>query len=52
MIDRIPFLITVDVEGSVESDSCHTVDLLDQVLSDLALPATLSLTPNVAHLDD
>lgn len=47
MTGQIPFLITVDVEGNVESGSCHTVDLLDQVLSDLALPMTLFVTPEV-----
>jgi len=49
MTGQIPFLITVDVEGDVgsESESCHTVDLLDQVLSDLALPTTLFVTPDV-----
>lgn len=47
MTDRTPFLITVDVEGAVESRSYHTVDLLAETLSDLALPATLFVTPDV-----
>lgn len=47
MIDRTPFIITVDVEGAVESKSYHSVELLAQTLSDLALPATLFVTPDV-----
>ncbi|AJF24766.1 hypothetical protein SG26_03080 [Haloarcula sp. CBA1115] len=47
MTDRTPFLITVDVEGAVESGSYHNVGLLAQTLSNLALPATLFVTPDV-----
>lgn len=47
MTDRTPFLITVDVEGDVESRSYHTVDLLAETLSDLTVPATLFVTPDV-----
>jgi len=47
MTDRIPFLITVDVEGAIDSGSYYTVNLLAETLSDLALPATLFITPDV-----
>lgn len=47
MNGRTPLLITVDVEGAVDSGSYHTVDLLAETLSDLALPTTLFVTPEV-----
>lgn len=47
MTEQTPFLITVDVEGVVDSDSYRSVDILDRMLSDLWLPATLFVTPDV-----
>lgn len=47
MNTNIPFLITVDVEGVHETDSYNCVDFLDELLSNLQLPATLFVTPAV-----
>ncbi|QLK26818.1 polysaccharide deacetylase family protein [Natrinema zhouii] len=47
MTNRTPLLVTIDVEGVVETGSCHSVDILDEVLADLSLPATMFVTPKV-----
>jgi peptidoglycan/xylan/chitin deacetylase (PgdA/CDA1 family) len=49
MTEQIPFLITVDVEGAVDAGSYHTVDLLAEMLSNLAFPVTLFVTPDVVR---
>jgi len=45
--NQTPLLVTVDVEGTVDTGSYDSVNLLDKLLSDLALPATLFVTPDV-----
>ena len=40
-------LITIDVEGGTKPNAYHSVDILEQFLDRLELPATLFVTPDV-----
>jgi peptidoglycan/xylan/chitin deacetylase (PgdA/CDA1 family) len=44
---RRPLLVTIDVEGGSEPDIYESVDVLDRVLDEIAIPVTLFITPDV-----